>query len=196
MVTQGRSDRHAGPLDNETVVNVASLLQDDLGSRREFEVHLDSLALSNDLVATDLDGHVELTRLRDQVLADVALDTRVQLECVRCLRPYDQPVAVAFSEPFVQKVDVRSGAVLPDSEQTADDDEEVFEIDDHHEIDLREAIRQNILLELPMRPDCGENCPGPDTAALASANQQDSENVVGDERLSALSKLLGDDQRS
>jgi uncharacterized protein len=33
-------------------------------------------------------------------------------------------------------------------------------IDDNHLLDLGEAIRQQILVSLPMYPVCGDDCPG------------------------------------
>ena len=38
----------------------------------------------------------------------------------------------------------------------------ISRIDENHELDLREPLRQEILVALPMRPDCGPDCPGPD----------------------------------
>lgn len=190
MATSRSSDRLTGRLDNETVVNVASLLQAEIGSRRLYALHLEPFRLSDDLVASAIDGQAELTHLREQILADVALDGHVELECVRCLRPYDQPFTTTFAEPFRQRVDVRSGTQLPGDAASPDEEDETFVISENHEIDLREAIRQNVLLELPMRPDCGESCPGPDTAAVTRVNGQDETDDGGDARFSALSALL------
>src|SRR5579884_814806 len=52
-------------------------------------------------------------------------------------------------------VDVTSGMPVPPMEE-----EVAFPIDEHHQLDLTEAIRQNILVSLPMVPICGEDCAG------------------------------------
>jgi uncharacterized protein len=189
MVTQRAEDRTSGELVDETVVNVASLLREDVGARRVYTIRLNRFPLAEDLVATRLDGEVILTRLRDQVLASVDIAGGALVECVRCLRRYEEPVRARFAEPFRQVVDVRSGAELRGSKQVDPEDDDFFEIDENHMIDLREAIRQNVLLELPMRPDCGAECPGPDTSVL---NQDDDEPDDGpsDARFAALSALL------
>ena len=53
---------------------------------------------------------------------------------------------------------------------------------DLHLLDLRESIRQALVLELPMAPICREDCPGlPEAAGLGND---------GDDRLAVLSRLL------
>jgi uncharacterized metal-binding protein YceD (DUF177 family) len=72
------------------------------------------------------------------------------------------------------------------------DDDLVSRIDENHELDLREPLRQEILVALPMRPDCGADCPGPDLLEVGGEDDVSDDPV--DERLAALASLLGDDQ--
>jgi uncharacterized protein len=167
-------------LHNETVINVAALLHDPLGSSRTFPLLLEQFALDDDLVARNFTGAVRLTRLTDEILASVKGQGTVQLECQRCLEPFDQPVSVRFSEEFRIAYDVRTGTDLG----AGSSEEEVFEISAAHELDFGEPLRQEILIELPMRPSCGEQCPGP--PAIAS----DDEGDEVDERFAALAALL------
>jgi len=69
---------------NETAVNVATLLQEPVGSSRSYPLHLDWLELDSDLVATGIDGTVRLTRLSDEILANVEATAMVDLVCLRC----------------------------------------------------------------------------------------------------------------
>ncbi len=183
-----------GPSDtlvNETVINVAALLQEDVGARRIYGLELGPLTLAEEMVATRLNGEVTLTRLRGQVLGSFRLAGTAEVECVRCLRPYEEEVETTFAEPFRQSVDVRSGAEIDASDLLDPEEDDFFVISDNHEIDVREAIRQNVLLALPMRPDCGDLCPGPDTRALSQANGDDpDDDGPADGRFAALSALL------
>lgn len=191
MVSQPVNGSPSDTLVNETVINVAALLQEDVGSRRIYGLTLGPLALAEEMVATRLDGDLTLTRLRGQVLGSFRLAGTADVECVRCLRSYEETFTTSFAEPFRQSVDVRSGAEINASDQLDPEEDDFFEISDNHEIDIQEAIRQNVLLALPMRPDCGELCPGPDTRALSLANGDDPErDVAVDGRFSALSALL------
>jgi uncharacterized protein len=62
---------------------------------------------------------------------------------------------VPFEEHFFPTVDVVTGVPLPPS-----DEEDVFPIDEHHLVDLTEAIRQQVLLNIPMVTLCKEECAG------------------------------------
>jgi uncharacterized metal-binding protein YceD (DUF177 family) len=74
--------------------------------------------------------------------------------------------------------DVRSGA-----EVRSNDDDERFAINDAHELDIRAPLRQELIVSLPMRPDCGDRCPGP------PAIDDDGEEEI-DNRFAALGALL------
>lgn len=177
-------------LRDETRLNVASLLMEEIGARRDVHIDLDTFPLDEDLVARDITGEIRLTRIQSGVLAGGQVSGIVELECARCLQEYDQPFRTRFAEEFHQTVDVRNGGgVTPARVQrvAGEDDELAFEINDTHEMDMTELLRQWILLELPMRPDCGENCPGPPAVA------QEPESEV-DARFAALEKLLGEDE--
>jgi uncharacterized protein len=136
-------------------------------------------------MARDVTGDVRLTRLRDGILAHVEASGLSPLACARCLRDYEQPFDVAFDEEFRQTVDVRTGAGLA---VVLEDDEQASLIDENHELDLREPLRQEIVLALPMRPDCGPDCPGPDVPA-----DEQGEEMAVDSRMAALAALLADD---
>src|SRR5262245_45519716 len=181
MVTDNGQPRE---LHNETAVNVAGLLKAQTGATRSYRLHLDALDVDGETVARDINGDVRLTRLRDSVIASVKAAGVAQLTCVRCLREYDQPFAVEFDEAYEQTVDVRTGL---DLERDLPEDEQPSRIDENHELDLREPLRQEILVALPMRPDCGPDCPGPDLTEVG-------EDEAVDERFAALANLLGDDQ--
>ena len=169
-------------LRNDTAINVAVLLREPIGGTRKYPIHLDALPLDEDLLAGDVRGEVKLTRLRDAVMARVRVQGGVALECVRCLGEYPQGFATEFSEEYRQTVDLRTGVGI-DRDPTATADEEASTIDENHELDLADVLRQEILIVLPMRPDCGEDCPGPDTLEVGEVSPVD-------DRLAALSRLL------
>ena len=52
-------------------------------------------------------------------------------------------------------IDINTGAKLPEPDETGS-----FTIDEHHILDLTEAIRQYRVMALPMKPLCREECAG------------------------------------
>jgi uncharacterized protein len=175
---------------DDTRLNVASLLLEEVGSTRDVTMTLTGFPLDQDLVANRVLAELRLTRLRSGLLAKGSVEGSVELECARCLNPYDQAFSESFTEQFRQTVDVRSGSDLGSATQTSDeddsDDDSGFIIDEAHELDLAEMLRQWILLSLPMRPDCGADCPGP------PAMENEPEALV-DTRFAALEQLLDDE---
>ena len=166
-----------GQLINDTAINVVGLLKAEIGERRCYHVRLDAFPFGDDLVARGVRGEARLTKLRDRILVDAFVTAEVELECVRCLSHYGQPVEAEFSEEYWQSVDVRTGVSIEPVDLVAEDSDEGerFEIDDRHELDLREALRQHLVLALPMRPDCGEQCQGPEVLMPATDEQEERE---------------------
>lgn len=179
---------HVMDLRNETAINVAGLLQAQTGTARTYPLSLERLSLDPEEDARDVLGEVRLTRLRDGIMAHVSVAGQVDLECVRCLRLYSQRFETTFDEEYRQTVDVRTGQDF--LAETNDDEVETSIIDENHEIDLNEVLRQEILVSLPMRPDCGEACPGPD---LLESGENDEEQRAVDDRLAPLARLLADE---
>jgi uncharacterized protein len=186
MATDGGQQRE---LRNDTAVNVVGLLKGQTGATRSYRLLLDTFQADDETIARDIHGNVRLTRLRDAIIASVSAAGVVQMICARCLREYDQPFEVDFDEEYRQTVDVRTGFDLGGEPI---DEDLVSRIDENHELDLREPLRQEILVALPMRPDCGSECPGPDL--LEVGGEDGASNDPVDERLAALANLLADDQ--
>lgn len=167
---------------DDTRVHVAQLLQEQVGAVRQCRIAVEALPLDEGMVAHNIVANVRLTRIPTGVLAKGQLDTSVRLECSRCLEEYDQSLEVEFADEYRPTIDILTGAEL--SEQATEDEAEYFSISDIHVLDLRESIRQAIVLELPMAPICREDCPGlPEAAGLSSE---------GDARLAVLGRLLVD----
>ncbi len=185
-------DPFARTLVNDTTINVASLLQEDVGSTRTINVRLDTFSLDDDLYANDLEADVRLTRIGHHVLADGTVRANVALECVRCLTTFEQGIETKFDEKYRQSHDVRSGMGIAtsemDDENPDEDDDESFVIDEGHELDLAEAFRQNLVLALPMVPTCGDACPGPPEL------EQDGGDEQRGGQFDALASLLDDDE--
>lgn len=163
---------------NETAVNVASLLQEPVGASRTYSFHLDRFDLDADLAAGDVNGDLRLTRLTDEILANVEASAVVELTCLRCLEPHEQPIKARFQEEFRVAYDVRSGVAVRSSSE-----DERFTINDAHELDISEPLRQELIVSLPMRPNCGAACPGPPAIGIDGGDDVDN-------RFAALGALL------
>lgn len=138
------------------IFNVAQLLKSQVGTSLEADIDEEQLQLDQDLkVVSPITGHVRMRRINQGLLVDGWVELVLEQECTRCLKRFEQPMRVTFEDYFFPTVDVVTGLPLPPSEE-----EDVFPIDDHHLVDLTEAIRQQVLLDIPMVTLCKEDCAG------------------------------------
>lgn len=168
--------------------NVAQLLKAPVGTSLEYDIHEENVQLDEDLkVIGPIEGQVRLHHTNQGILADGWVDVILELTCMRCLKEFEQPLHLDFGEVFYPTVDVNTGAPVPPMEE-----EEAFPIDEHHLLDLTEAIRQNILVSLPMMPICREDCAGlcPQCGHDLNLGPCDCKPEEVDSRFSVLEKLL------
>lgn len=190
-----RPGEKSGPL----VFNVAQLLRDPEGSTRQYDYEQDVLTLNEPVgediagsEATDVKGHIRLTKVRHDILAQGPGEADVVLNCVRCLNDYTQHVDYEIEDIFQPSIDVLTG--LPVKEEEPGDEADL-RIDQNHLIDLGEAIRQQILVSLPMQPLCGDDCPGlyeyldELNKDVEEDEEEEEEAAPADPRWSALSRL-------
>ncbi|MEN8614332.1 DUF177 domain-containing protein [Dehalogenimonas sp. THU2] len=134
------------------IFNVAQLEKSPVGTTREYQVD-DQVDIDGYMVTVK--GEVQLIRTNLSVLVKANLETALPLECCRCLRDFDCALKVTFQEEFLPTLDVMSGLPVD-----VEDPDETFTIDEHHDLDLREAVRQYVILSQPMKPLCRMDCPG------------------------------------
>lgn len=166
-------------LKNDTVLNVAGLLKEQVGAFRVYDVELGWFALDKDIMARDITGQLRLTRIVNGILAGFSFQGTALVECVRCLEIYEQPFETSFDQEYRPSIDIRTGLPV----EAPDPVEDIGQINETHELDIAEPVRQEALVALPMRPTCGEDCPGPDVP-------EDEDADAGDARLSVLADLL------
>ncbi|MDP2718498.1 MAG: DUF177 domain-containing protein [Dehalococcoidia bacterium] len=133
-------------------INVAQLLKEPIGTARNFE--LEDVVLVEGEEAP-VYGQVTLVRLKIGILATGSVSASLCQVCSRCLMDFNYSLTIKFEEEFSPVIDVNTGLALEVPE-----DKSVFTINENHIMDLEELIRQYILLDLPMKPLCREDCPG------------------------------------
>jgi uncharacterized protein len=138
--------------------NVSQLLLEGPGATRAFDFRERFPDPANELhLRGPIAGHARLTRTSEGILAHSDFHARVILECARCLEEAIAQVDGELDEEFFPTTDVRTGLPIH-MPPGAEDDQPL--INEHHEIDLNEILRQNILTCLPLQPLCEAACPG------------------------------------
>ncbi len=169
------------------IFNVAQLMKAPVGTSLVNDFREEDIQLDDDIeVIGPIDGHVRMRRTNQGLLVDGWVELTLELSCNRCLKTFEQPMHVDFEEQFYPTVDVISGMPLDPF-----DEDEIFPIDARHEVDLTEAVRQNVLLALPMVTICREDCKGlcPQCGQDLNLGSCECKPEV-DARLSVLKQLL------
>lgn len=127
--------------------NVAQLLREEIGARRDYSFTEAALPLDEALTLRDISGTVRFTRTATGVWVNVRAEGTVRLTCVRSLEEFDHPVSIAFSDQFHSVIDIFTGTSLP-----APTEDDPFFLSELHMADIGEALREYTLLELPLNP--------------------------------------------
>ncbi|WP_305043915.1 YceD family protein [Geoalkalibacter sp.] len=96
---------------------------------------------------------------------------RVVQACSRCLKDIEAPLRASFALTFSSGLPPIEGGEDSEVELSAEDMGLIpFEGD---EIDLRDAVQEQVIMELPVRPLCDESCRG--LCAQCGANRNETE---------------------
>ena len=121
--------------------------------RNEFDLELKGTDLSFDKGVVIEDGmKVSLVFTKDKkdtIIIEVKIRGNVISSCSRCLESYKSRVDTAFA------------AIYKDKKSFTEEDEqsEVKQYENNN-IDVTDYLRETLILELPMKPLCGEGCKG------------------------------------
>lgn len=138
------------------IFNVAQLMKSPVGTSVASDIQEEHAQLDKELkVVGPITGHARMRRVNQGLLVDGWVDLTLEQTCDRCLKQFEQPMHVTFEERFYPTVDVLTGTPLPPIEE-----DDVFPIDEYHQVDLTEALRQSVLLAIPMVSLCKEDCAG------------------------------------
>jgi DUF177 domain-containing protein len=99
-------------------------------------------------------GSFVVERSGERVSLRGSIQSRAHVECARCLREFD----LLLEAPMVLYAERTGSTSREEQEQLERDDYMMFH--DGRRLDLRETVRELLLLELPITPLCREDCPG------------------------------------
>lgn len=147
-------------------INVAQLIKENVGSIRSLKID-DTVDFNDEEISEyHFQGEVALIRTDRGILVTGILEGNGCLMCSRCLASFGYPLKFKLEEEFQPAIDVISGGHMSPPE-----DSSTFLIDEHHVIDLNEAVRQYALLNVPMKPLCRPDCAGLCSNCGADLNQ-------------------------
>lgn len=149
----------------------------------------DSLALEDERVKlcgpTSVAGKLRLSGA--EVIVEGHLDSCVEVDCDRCLRPIELPVAADFELEYISGSDYEANRNVELTEDLM-----AISVFDGESIDLDEIVKEQLLLAVPTRSICKEDCKGfcPTCGADKNAGECGCEAREVDPRWAALKDLM------
>lgn len=124
-------------------VDVKDILIEDTGFSRDYTFIGETPELDEVTLVDEVEGEVTVTKLEESNLqAEGRFRTRIELECHRCLNTFEKSVEHNFSRTYAKK---------PIEDELPIEDKQ---------IDIAYAIRDEILVRLPIKLLCKDDCPG------------------------------------
>ncbi len=165
---------------NPLRLNVGFLLSKSVGFSRKFEFEQPSIEIGEDLVLHDLRGTLRLTRATQGLYVEGTLLGERRMECARCLEPFDQTLEATIGELFV----------FPASEA----EDPLLAIPETAILNLAPLLREMMLLSIPMRPLCRQDCQGLCQICGINLNEESCEHPEEeiDPRMAPLQSLLSE----
>ena len=127
-------------------LNVGFLIKSPIGTRRDFDFDFEKMRLGDDLTVVDFIGNASFDRTQQGLLLQGEFAAAADLECVRCLDTFSQPLKWSLSDlyAFDKRNITDSGLLVPEDAN----------------IDLEPLLREYALLEFPISPVCRPDCKG------------------------------------
>lgn len=103
--------------------------------------------------------NAKLVNTGKSILLTGTAELKAELTCCRCLKKFKYPVKLELEDEY-SIATLHAKAKKENEEIELKDDDFVFEIGGDNTIDLFEAIRQNLLTAIPIKPLCNNKCKG------------------------------------
>jgi uncharacterized protein len=162
-------------------IAVSSIPEDGLEKSMDISIHSKEISIEGDAHV-----HIRVFRFGERVVVSGNADAMVLSSCSRCLKVFSCPVSTNFNVEFIRNdIDKRQGEYELSSGEL---DVSFYKGD---EIDIKDLVREQLLLAVPMKSLCDTDCKGICSHCGANLNEAQCscrEEIV-DPRLEKLSIL-------
>jgi len=169
-----------------------------LGKHIRYDIDEDPVEdLGDDLRCVDkITGDVTFTNTGSSIVARGKFGTVVELTCSRCVNLYRMTVKAPIEEGFPL---VCRGPETPpgaDEEDLPEDEKDPLFVD--NVFDLEELLRQQIVIAVPIKPLCSEECKGLCPNCGKNLNEEPCEcpSAAGESPFATLASLIDEELES
>lgn len=138
-------------------INVEEMLTE--GNRRlTVKESLSDVKLDDAKLLAPVNVEINLEIIDKEIYIRGVFNTRVELECVRCLEIFQLNLSGEIESVYMFEHEFRDMIDKLDAEYEADD--ETIECLKDGIVDISELVREHIILEIPPYPICTDDCKG------------------------------------
>ena len=127
-------------------INIGFLQNQPVGTSREIHFETPDFKMADEYDPSELRGLIRISRTPQGVLSQGVFHTNIKAECVRCLDEFIQPLRVEFTELFSYHSHPTTDATMV--------------IPEDGNVDFAPLVREFLILEVPIKLLCKEDCRG------------------------------------
>lgn len=151
------------------------------------EIHLSEKLLLDDIsLASPVEGDLSLLKTGSEISVTGTLRAEINQDCSRCLKEFSTELNMPLNVVFHPVTELGT-----DSHELKNDEMDM-EFYEGEELDLRELMKEQVLLSVQMKPLCKEDCKGicPSCGTDLNTGSCSCRSEKTDPRMAALSKYF------
>lgn len=133
--------------------NVSQQLKGPVGAVKTYHVE-DEVSYLGAPGPVSIEGTITLMKTDAGILASSSVNTLVPCTCVRCLSSFSERAHVVLEEEYIPVEET------PDASTRTALEMEGLAINAQRILDMEPAVREYIILSIPMKPLCKQDCVG------------------------------------
>jgi len=153
----------------------------------EFSAEIEASSMEYEIAGVEfrdfMTVKIDIQKVKDEYYCHGRAAVPVEEECSRCLNPFDAELSGNFS--FIIRTSEGKNPA-------ADEEDILYTKGNEPVVELNDIIRETLLLSLPLKPLCSEECRGLCPSCGVNLNEEtcDCRNEESDERWEGLKDLL------
>ena len=137
-------------------INLKEELKHENFIEKDYSLPVDSLDLPEEYSSdnNNIDVHLYIIKDKDGYIVSMDMEGDLKVECSRCLEPFN------MNMKNVSNVMITTKRPTEANQELTEEDLMVEYIDDYEKFNLTDFVREEILIQTPMKPLCDDDCKG------------------------------------
>lgn len=137
-------------------INLKEELKNENFIEKDYSLPVKSLDLPEEYSSNkeNVNVHLYIIKEKDGYILSMDMKGDIKIECSRCLEPFNMDIK------NISNVMITTKRPTSQNQELTQEDLMVEYIDDYEKFNLTDFVREEILIQTPMKPLCDDNCKG------------------------------------